>query len=62
MINSQNLINDGLTSQCTNNKDIVWTYNQGVVLGGLVKLFKATGNTKLLEAGKAIANAVLNST
>jgi len=34
MINSANLINDGLTSACTNNGQTTWTYNQGVILGG----------------------------
>ncbi len=45
MINAQNLMNDGLTSTnpnaCTNNGGTTWTYNQGVILGGLVELYKA---------------------
>jgi len=40
MINGDNLINDGLARDangtCYNNKLPIWTYNQGVVLGGLV--------------------------
>jgi predicted alpha-1,6-mannanase (GH76 family) len=40
MINGDNLINDGLISSssgaCSNNKLPIWTYNQGVILGGLV--------------------------
>jgi predicted alpha-1,6-mannanase (GH76 family) len=38
LINSNNLINDGLTEQCTNNGQQTWSYNQGVILGGLVEL------------------------
>lgn len=42
MINEDDLINDGLTQQddgvCFNNNLTTWTYNQGVILGGLVGL------------------------
>ena len=46
MINENNNINDGLTinpdGSCVNNNLTAWSYNQGVVLGGLVELHKAT--------------------
>ncbi|KAK7920102.1 hypothetical protein PG985_008124 [Apiospora marii] len=68
MINSQWLINDGLlgppgndSSVCPNNSDRVWTYNQGVVLGGLVELNKATGDQSYLDTATKIADAVINS-
>lgn len=61
MINSQNLINDGLTDTCTNNGDTVWTYNQGVILGGLTELYFATGNGTFLSTAKKIADAVVSS-
>ncbi|KAK8040018.1 glycoside hydrolase family 76 protein [Apiospora rasikravindrae] len=68
MINSQWLINDGLlepdpsdSSVCRNNNAEVWTYNQGVVLGGLVELHKATGDQKYLDTAIKIADAVVNS-
>jgi len=48
LINSQNLINDGLKDGCVNNGAITWTYNQGVILGGLVEL----NNAELHNAGK----------
>jgi predicted alpha-1,6-mannanase (GH76 family) len=65
MINSQNLINDGLTvtgpGACTNNGKITWTYNQGVILGGLVELSKAEHDPKLLTQAAAIANAAITT-
>jgi predicted alpha-1,6-mannanase (GH76 family) len=57
MINSSDLINDGLTSTCQNNGETTWTYNQGVVLAGLSELHRATGNTALLGTAESIANA-----
>lgn len=59
MINSQNLINDGLTSDCANNGETTWTYNQGVILGGLTDLYKVTGDTNYLDEAMAIANATI---
>jgi predicted alpha-1,6-mannanase (GH76 family) len=62
MINSSNLINDGLTSGCANNGQTTWTYNQGVILGGLVEWNSATNDALLLTTAQNIANAVINST
>ena len=45
LINSDNTINDGLTLDCQNNGDNVWSYNMGVILGALVQLDKAAGST-----------------
>jgi predicted alpha-1,6-mannanase (GH76 family) len=63
MINSQNLINDGLTStnpsSCKNNGETTWTYNQGVIVGGLVELAKADKDPTLLLQAEAIANAAM---
>lgn len=60
MINSQNLINDGLDlATCRNNGQNTWTYNQGVVVGGLVELNRAQPTARLLESAQAIANATL---
>jgi predicted alpha-1,6-mannanase (GH76 family) len=58
MINSSNLINDGLSGACLNNNATEWTYNQGVVLGGLVELYKADQDPTLLPKAQAIATAV----
>jgi predicted alpha-1,6-mannanase (GH76 family) len=63
MINAQNNINDGLTigsdGTCTNNGKPAWSYNQGVILGGLVELAKATGDSSYLTQAHAIAAAAL---
>jgi predicted alpha-1,6-mannanase (GH76 family) len=58
MINSSNLVNDGLdSSTCQNNGETTWTYNQGVILGGLTDLYKVTHNPSYLTQAEAIANA-----
>lgn len=59
MINSENLINDGLNSACRNNGQPTWTYNQGVILGGLIDLYKSTSNPALLTQAQAIADAAI---
>ena len=40
MINPQNLVNDGLNRYCRNDGKTTWTYNQGVILGGLTDYTK----------------------
>ncbi|OTA90942.1 glycoside hydrolase family 76 protein [Hypoxylon sp. CO27-5] len=64
MINSQNLVNDGLTDDaaCVNNGMTTWTYNQGVILGGLVELYNATGDPSYLDEARRIADAAVSST
>lgn len=63
MINKDNLVNDGLKinadGSCVNNGLQTWSYNQGVVLGGLVELSKATWDTSYLNEATAIAKAAL---
>lgn len=62
MINSQHLINDGLTDTCVNNQDPEWSYNQGVILGALSELYHATGgDQKYLNTARRIADAVIAS-
>ncbi|KAJ4294460.1 hypothetical protein N0V90_008151 [Kalmusia sp. IMI 367209] len=58
MIRDNSTINDGLDLQtCQNNGGTIWTYNQGVVLGGLVELSKATGDTSYIDTAHRIATA-----
>ena len=59
LINSSNLINDGLTTSCQNNGQTTWTYNQGVILGGLVDLYRATHDQTYLAEAQKIANAAI---
>jgi hypothetical protein len=61
MINGEHLINDGLRNDCTSNRDTTWTYNQGVILGALVELYKATGDKVYLDEAMLIADAVVGS-
>ena len=58
MINGQNLVNDGLNG-CVNNGSTTWTYNQGVILGGLTDLYKVTGDVSYLNQATAIADAAI---
>ena len=59
LINSSNLVNDGLTSDCHNNGQTVWTYNQGLAIGGLVEAWRATGDTTLLDAARRLGDAAM---
>jgi predicted alpha-1,6-mannanase (GH76 family) len=62
MINSSHLINDGLDAKCGNNHQTTWSYNQGVILGGLSELYRKTHDKDLLLEADAIAGAVISST
>jgi predicted alpha-1,6-mannanase (GH76 family) len=67
MVNAEHLINDGLgirdgqsdAKTCINNGQTAWTYNQGVILGGLSELAKINPDPALLEAAKDIADAAI---
>ncbi len=57
MINNEWMINDGLNNNCVNNNQPTWTYNQGVILGGLKDLYLITGDTSYLHEAKKLAYA-----
>ena len=61
MENIRGSIADGIDLRtCQANHKDVWSYNQGVILGGLVELSKATLNTSYIDAAIYIANAAIN--
>jgi hypothetical protein len=58
MINAHHLVNDGLdTRSCRNNHHTAWSYNQGVILGGLVDLARATHDHGYLRQARVLADA-----
>jgi predicted alpha-1,6-mannanase (GH76 family) len=60
MINSHNNINDGISLKiCENNGHTVWSYNQGVILGGLVELNNVDLNSSYITVVKLIATAAI---
>lgn len=61
LINSDGLVNDGLTDACANNRDTVWSYNQGLGIGAALELHRATGDPELLAAARRLADAALGS-
>jgi predicted alpha-1,6-mannanase (GH76 family) len=60
MIGPSGLVNDGLTAACANNGGVTWTYNQGVILGGLAALYELTGDQGYLRQGEVTADAALS--
>ncbi len=61
MINGQHLVNDGLNNRCENNGRTTFTYNQGVILGGLAALSKLDHNPSLLLQANQIAQAAIST-
>jgi predicted alpha-1,6-mannanase (GH76 family) len=59
LIGAGGLVNDGLTPGCENNGGTTWTYNQGVILGGLTALYEITGDRAYLEQAESLADAAL---
>ena len=58
MIDAEHLVNDGLdTASCTNNHQTAWSYNQGVILGALVDLSRATNRPGYLREATVLADA-----
>jgi predicted alpha-1,6-mannanase (GH76 family) len=46
MIGDDGLVNDGLDASCRNNRQPRYTYNQGVLIGGLSDLTRLTGDAR----------------
>lgn len=64
MINGDHLVNDGLaidakTGACRNNQKMVWTYNQGVLVGALTEWARTGGGADVLTQARQIADAAV---
>jgi predicted alpha-1,6-mannanase (GH76 family) len=60
LLGDSGLVKDTLNvtdAGCTVNDQRTWTYNQGVVIGGLAELYRATGNAEYLSDATRVANA-----
>jgi hypothetical protein len=72
MMNSQGLYIDGFhikgyaanhsKTHCDERNEMVYTYNQGVILSGLRGLWEATGNVSYLEDGHELVRDVIHAT
>ncbi|KAK4575165.1 hypothetical protein LTR86_001017 [Recurvomyces mirabilis] len=62
LLSENNTFHDGFS--VTNNCEVegtVWTYNQGVILGGLVELAQATGNSSWLDPATKVAQGAVKT-
>ncbi|MFZ0762248.1 MAG: glycoside hydrolase family 76 protein [Candidatus Sulfotelmatobacter sp.] len=59
MIESDNLISDGLNGRCEDNHQTKWSYNQGVIVGGLTELSRGHGEGGVLREARRIADAAV---
>jgi hypothetical protein len=72
MKNAQGLYTDGFhikdyaqnhsNTECNERNEMLYTYNQGVVLSGLRGLWEATGNTTYLDDGYTLVHNVIRAT
>ncbi|KAI7498118.1 Six-hairpin glycosidase [Hortaea werneckii] len=65
--NAQGLVVDGFhvsegQTTCDERNEMVYTYNQGVLLSGLRQLWEATGDIQYLIEGYAFVETVINAT
>ena len=61
MINTNNLVNDGLDNTCKNNQGPTFTYNQGVILRGLSDLYAVRQDQTYLTVAQQIADSAINT-
>ncbi|CAK4008963.1 glycoside hydrolase family 76 [Lecanosticta acicola] len=61
LINPDFTVNDGLNiSNCSQPRGSIFTYNQGVILGGLVEMHNLTSNATYLSIASSIAHATID--
>ncbi len=67
MLNAHSLVNNGLNDACQNDGQPPWTYNQGVILGALVEMYKIqqssseTAAAHFLRQAQRIADAAITT-
>ncbi len=61
LIDSDGLVLDGVNQNTCTTHGHKFTYNQGVLISGLVELYHATGDASLLEPAQTVANAMTTS-
>lgn len=62
LINSQNLINNGLNLKtCQNDGNVVFSYNQGIILSGLAELAWASGDNSYIDLANTLALAGIDN-
>lgn len=54
------LVNDGVNSYCKNNNGPIWSYNQALLIGGLVNLWKINKEEMYLDIATKIALSALD--
>lgn len=61
LINDDFNINNGLDLEtCQNDNGTIWSYNQGVILGGLLELYRAAPNPSYITIAEHIAVAAID--
>lgn len=61
MVNGGYLVNDGLDKYGHNNHGTTWSYNQGVILGGLADMYNITGDPAYLALAVNISGAAIKA-
>jgi predicted alpha-1,6-mannanase (GH76 family) len=59
LLSNQGLIYDGVNYDCTIGDTTTWTYNQGIILGGLADMYRITRDVVYLSKAQTIAHAAL---
>ena len=60
LINPENNVNDAIDlSTCKSNDGFYWTYNSGVIIGGLLELYQANANYTYITIAENIATAAI---
>lgn len=57
LVDADGLVGDGLTSDCRNNGSTVWSYNQGLGIGGALEVYRATHDASALAFARRLADA-----